>query len=399
MVVGSGPHALTCCTYLLEQRPALRERLLVVAPEGWLTCWNRQFDALGIARLRSHAIDHPDPDPYALWRFAQGADKEMGPYTTPSVTLFARFCRALIGRYGLAEVLKRGTVKHIANLSQGMRAVLDDDTHLVSQRVVLATNARVPRIPDWARDLPAQAPAWRIAHTEKLDLRQARLQGEHVLVVGGGLTAGQIALTAVSRGATTTLVSRGRIRRQVFDFPGGWLTPAELRRFYAEPAAHCRLEMIRAARRSSMTPAVVVALAEANRSGTIHLREGCTVTSARWYGNCWLVSFGERAEEFHRIWLATGTTPRFDPESLVGKLAVAQPIEMADGLPMVDEACRWPGTEIHLMGALAALQVGPAARNLAGARMAAERIAPCIAPLAQYHYVQPTRPKPRSQPH
>ena len=398
LVVGSGPHALTCCTYLLQQRPALRERLLVVDPEGWLTCWNRQFDALGIDRLRSHVIDHPDPDPYALWRFAQGTDKEMGPYSAPGVTLFARFCRALIARHGLAEVLKRGKVEHIADSDQGVCAVLTDGTRLVAQRMVLATNTRVPRIPDWARDLAAQAPAGHILHTDELDLREIHLAGEHVLVVGGGLTAGQLTLSAVGRGATITLVGRGRVSRQVFDFPGGWLTPTELRGFYAEPAAPRRLEMVRAARRSTMTPAVAAALEEANRTGTVHLLEGCPAMSARWDGDRWLVSLGERTEEFHRIWLATGTTPRVGTGSLLGQLAVAQPIEMADGLPMLDAACRWPRTEIHVMGALAALQLGPAARNLAGARMAAERIASCIAPLDRYQYVQPTRPKPRSPP-
>jgi len=397
LVVGSGPHALTCCTYLLRQRPALRERLLVVDPEGWLTCWNRRFDMLGIDRLRSHAIDHPDPDPYALWRFAQGPDKEMGPYTAPGVELFARFCRTLITRHGLEEVLRRGRVERIASWDQGMCAVLTDGTRLSAGHVVLATNTRIPRIPGWARDLTTQAPAGRIAHTEELDLPEAHLPGEHVLVVGGGLTAGQIALTAVSRGATITLACRRQVRRQVFDFTAGWLTPAELRGFYAEPAAHCRLTTVHAARRSSMTPDVFITLRETNRTGSIHLLEDCVVTSARWDSDRWLVNLGERTEEFQRIWLATGTTPRVDTE-LLGPLTISQPIETAGGLPMLDEACRWPGTPVHMMGAHAALQLGPAACNLAGARMAAERIAACIAPLDRYQYVQPTRPKIRSSP-
>lgn len=398
LVVGSGPHALTCCTYLLRQRPSLRERLLVIDPRGWLTCWNHQFNALGITRLRSHAIDQPDPDPYALWRSAQGSDKEMGPYTAPGVTLFAKFCRALIAQHGLEDVLKRDRVKCIASSDQGVWAMLADGTRLLAQRVVLATNTRVPRIPDWARDLARQAPPGRIAHTEELDLRGARLAGEHVLVVGNGLTAGQLALTAVSGGATVTLVCRNRVRRQVFDVQGGWLTPSELRGFYAEPAAHRRLDMVREARRSSMTPAVVLALEEASRTGTIHLLEGSEVSSAGWNGECWRVRLGERTEEVHRIWLATGTTPRADSEPLLAQLIASKPTEMAGGLPVLDEACRWPGTEIHLMGALAALQLGPAARNLVGARMATERIAPCIAPLDRYQYVQPTRPRTRTSP-
>jgi len=46
----------------------------------------------------------------------------------------------------------------------------------------------------------------------------------------------------------------------------------------------------------------------------------------------------------------------------------------ACGYPLVDGALRWH-PRIHVSGALAELEVGPAARNIAGARMAAERIA------------------------
>ncbi|MGH3896859.1 MAG: FAD/NAD(P)-binding protein [Pseudonocardiaceae bacterium] len=392
LVVGAGPHALTCCSYLLRQRPALHERLLAVDPDGWLTCWNRQFDALGIDRLRSHVIDHPDPEPYALWQFAQGPDKEMGPYTAPGVKLFADFCRTIIARYGLDEVLRRGRVERIVNSDQGLWAMLAAGDRILAQRVVLATNTRVPRLPGWARDLATQAPPGRILHTEELDLRGVSLAGERVMVIGSGLTAGQIALAALTRGATVTLVSRSRLRRQVFDVQGGWLTPTELRGFYAEPAAHRRVELIEAARRSSMTPVVVIALEEGISTGTIDVREGSEVQSATWDGSCWRVNLDQRTMEVHRIWLATGTVPRLDTGSLLAQVVVSRPTEVAGGLPVLDSACRWPGTEIHLMGGLAALQLGPAARNLVGARMAAERIVPCAVPLDRYQYVQPARP-------
>ncbi|MGH8346603.1 MAG: FAD/NAD(P)-binding protein, partial [Pseudomonas sp.] len=153
LVVGAGPHALTCCSYLLRRQPALRERLVVVDPDGWLTRWNRQFDALDIDRLRSHAIDHPDPEPYALWESAQGPDTDMGPYTTPGVRLFADFCRTIIGRYGLDEVRRHDRVERIVYSGRGVWATLAGGDRLLAKRVVLATNTRVPRIPRWARHL------------------------------------------------------------------------------------------------------------------------------------------------------------------------------------------------------------------------------------------------------
>ncbi len=392
LVVGAGPQALTCCSYLVRRAPDLRERLVVVDPDGWLTRWNRQLDALGIDRLRSHAIDHPNPEPYALWEFAQGPDQDMGPYTTPGVRLFADFCRTIIARYGLDGVRRHGRVERIANSGRGVWAMLAGGDRILAKRVVLATNTRVPRIPRWVRHLATQAPPGRILHTEELDLRGVRLDGEHIMVVGGGLTAGQIALIALTRGATVTLVSRSRLRTGVFDVQGGWLTPAHLRGFYAEPSAHRRVELIEAARQGSMTPAVLFTLERETGNGTVQVWEDCEVRSASWNGSCWQVTVDHRTEEVHRIWLATGTTPRLDTESLLSQVVAAQPTEVADGLPVLDSACRWPGTEIHLMGGSAALQLGPAARNLAGARMAAERIVRCIRPLDRYQYVQPVRP-------
>ncbi|MGH3589165.1 MAG: FAD-dependent oxidoreductase, partial [Pseudonocardia sp.] len=310
----------------------------------------------------------------------------------PGVKLFADFCQTIIARYGLDEVRRCGRVERIVNSDWGLWAMLADGNRLLAQRVVLATNTRVPRLPSWARGLATQAPVGRILHTKELDLRGVSLAGQRVMVIGGGLTAGQIALAALTRGATVTLVSRSRLRRQVFDVQGGWLTPTELRGFYAEPAAHRRVELIEAARRSSMTPVVACALGEGMSTGTLDVQEGCEVRSATWDGNCWRVHLDQQTKEIERIWLATGTTPRLDTGSLLAQLVAVQPTEVAGGLPVLDSACRWPGTEVHLMGGLAALQLGPAARNLVGARMAAERIVPCVVPLARYQYVQPTRP-------
>ena len=45
----------------------------------------------------------------------------------------------------------------------------------------------------------------------------------------------------------------------------------------------------------------------------------------------------------------------------------------ACGYPIVDRALRWH-PRIHVSGALAELELGPAARNIAGARMASERL-------------------------
>lgn len=119
------------------------------------------------------------------------------------------------------------------------------------------------------------------------------------MVIGSGLTAGQTALAAVARGAAVTLVSRSRLRRQVFDVQGGWLTPTELRGYYAEPAAHRRVDQ--------------------------------------------RTMLDQRTMKAQRIWLATGTAPRLDTGSLLAQVVASRPAEVAGARQCVPLAWYWDG--------------------------------------------------------
>ena len=44
------------------------------------------------------------------------------------------------------------------------------------------------------------------------------------------------------------------------------------------------------------------------------------------------------------------------------------PTPVHRGLPEITSNLRWPGSTVHVLGALAGLHLGPTARNLAGAR-------------------------------
>jgi hypothetical protein len=59
---------------------------------------------------------------------------------------------------------------------------------------------------------------------------------------------------------------------------------------------------------------------------------------------------------------------------LKGLVLNTHPLDIVNGLPVVDEYLRWQGCELFVMGGLAALQVGPTARNLSGARATSDRI-------------------------
>ena len=99
-IIGAGSHALTLVTHLLQKRQKIRSKIAVFDPSGrWLSQWKHQFAALGIPHLGSPAVHHPDPNPFALRKFAESRPHELfHPYDLPGTQLFDDFCGDVIRR-------------------------------------------------------------------------------------------------------------------------------------------------------------------------------------------------------------------------------------------------------------------------------------------------------------
>jgi lysine/ornithine N-monooxygenase len=80
--------------------------------------------------------------------------------------------------------------------------------------------------------------------------------------------------------------------------------------------------------------------------------------------------------EVDEILLATGFGKKLPGGKLIKDLVENFDLEVSDfcGFPIVDENLSWGSRGIYVAGALAELEIGPSARNIAGARLAAERI-------------------------
>jgi hypothetical protein len=92
------------------------------------------------------------------------------------------------------------------------------------------------------------------------------------------------------------------------------------------------------------------------------------------YDHCWQVTCSDGDYfECDRIWYATGRGLDTAQHPLLEEVQALYPAEMVNGLPILDTHLRWPGCELFLMGGLAALQVGPVARNLRGAKLTSDR--------------------------
>jgi cation diffusion facilitator CzcD-associated flavoprotein CzcO len=403
-IVGGGPHALTLVTHLLQKRPGMRNKFLVFDPNSrWMYQWQQQFAALEIPHLRSPAVHHPDPDPYALRRFAESRPNELfSPYDLPGTQLFWDFCNDTIKRWQLEDKFVQTAITAIDvidqkkekkdNFPQRYRRYKfclqhSNGEETIARRVVLATGGGTANLPNWVKEIPPNYPPDRLLHSQQIDLRSRsaragklnlageKIAGEKILIIGGGLTCGHLAVGAMNKGAKVMLMYRRRLQEKLFDADPGWLGPKYLKGFFNQDCL-TRFQLIQSARNGgSLTPAIMLQLNRRRREGKLEIYQECQIVKASWQGDRWQVLCDDGNHyECDRIWLGTGTRLDALNHPLLREIFAKFTTEMIHGLPVLDTHLRIPGLPLFLMGGLAALQVGPVARNLSGARMASQKI-------------------------
>jgi cation diffusion facilitator CzcD-associated flavoprotein CzcO len=384
VIVGAGPQALTLSCLLLQKRPRLHRRLRIVDPSGsWLSRWQRQMERYEIPWLRSPSPHHPHPNANALRRFAHDHQRSAqleGPYGLPHIDLFHAFCRDVIASFELEGHVKPASVEHIGlpRMGKGLLEVgLSDGATVIAEKVVLATGNGVPQWPSWVAAISGNPPAEALQHSDGIDLPSLRLRhGERVLIVGGGLTSAHLSLGALRRGAQVQLLCRRCLKHRPFDADPGWLGPRYLKAFHAEPCMRRRHRLVHEARDGgSITPEADAELRQAQRRGDLQLHEHCEVEAARWGSGEWKIVCTDGHQLCaDRIWLATGHRQGVSQHPLLRQLQQQRPIDLINDWPVLNPDLSWPGSAVHVMGGLTALQIGPAARNLFGGRQAAQRI-------------------------
>lgn len=405
-IIGAGPQALTLVTHLLQKNKKMRDRLntgfspgfQVFDPSGtWLARWHRQFAAQEIPHLRSPAVHHPDCNPHTLLSFAEKRQDELyDPYNRPGTKLFQDFCETVIDRWHLRDRVTKAQVVGITPDKERFCLTLANGQSAIARRVVMATGTATANMPDWTTQTthyppeqhpPERHPPERLCHAQAVHLPDLpTLAGETVLIIGGGLTSAHLAKGALKRGAKVLLLSRRPFQEKIFDAEPGWLGPKYLKGFEAETDWQKRWQMIQQARNGgSFTPETLTQLRKFSREGRVVLYERCEITSAAWQGTHWQVQCNNPVahdcfehQPIDRIWLATGTQLDITSQPILEKVLAQYPTEIINGLPVLDEHLRWPGCNLFLMGPWAALQVGPVARNLFGAKLACDRIVPAL---------------------
>lgn len=375
-VLGAGPHGLAAAVHLRQARPDCRV-LVVDAEGGWLANWHRQFERARISSLRSPAVHHPVPGARALQAYLN--EKRLPdsglPYGQPTTESFASFCAQAIEDFELDDPLV-GRSRSVSLVGDGVSIDIGNDV-IRAGHLIVASNPHERVIPDWAWSLIGSTPGV-LNYAAEVDLGCAQVQGQRIVVIGGGLTAAHLACGAASSGAHVHWVTREPIRYRSFDTDPGWLGPKCLDEFHREPDPAKRLERVRAARGGGSVPEWMRHHLRSHvGGGRLVMHEGSDVRAAMLGEDGPQLALGDNTTLVaDRVWLATGTRPDIGSARCLAELVADLPV--IEGYPVVGPDLRLGSHPIFVMGRLASLALGPAAGNLWGAQRGAERITRAI---------------------
>ena len=395
LVVGGGVHGVHLAARLVGEAGVAPARLGILDPEERLLgCWRTFTAVTGMSHLRSPGVHHLDLEPFSLIRFAgQRRNRKpgllRGRYKLPALELFNAHSDRVIERYGLADTHVRDRAERLEPRADHVRVITRRGREIEARRVVLAISAGgQPAWPAWA---PRETPYVHHVFGRGPNEPAPPLDGDDcLLVVGGGISAAQVALRFVAQGRKVCLVVRHPLRVHAFDSDPGWLGPKLMPIFRRERRPdHRRRILYEARHRGSVTSEVHRALRAAQATGQLQIRQSAVSNLSISDGaiRLMLASGPEKSGpetsgpetsqtviEGSRLYLATGFALRRPGGALIDRLVEDFDLPCAAcGYPIVDDWLRWH-PRIHVSGPLAELELGPVSRNIAGARRAGNRL-------------------------
>jgi glycine/D-amino acid oxidase-like deaminating enzyme len=378
LIIGGGIHGTHLALYLTQRRRVPLDRLRVLDPHPQpLALWEHHTGNVGMAYLRSGHAHNLHYDPFSLVTFSRTQAGQplaafLEPYGRPSLELFRAHCEQLIHQYKLDTIRLLGRAGGLQRIPGGWRVETDSGS-IEAARVVLAFG--LTEQPAWPAVFHPLRGTPGVHHLFDPAFDRAALPDwREAVVVGGGITAAQTALALALRApGTVTLVMRHPPRLHQFDADPGWVGMS-LGPFYADADYSRRRALIQRARyRGSMPPDVARELQTALDHRLLRLIQA-EVMRAAWVEGGLRLSLTTGDLSADTLLLATGLDPRRPGGPWLDAAIEQYGLPLApDGYPIVDQRLCW-AEGLHVSGPLAELEIGPVARNIIGARLAAERI-------------------------
>ncbi|KAI1749985.1 FAD binding domain-containing protein [Xylaria castorea] len=405
---------------------------------SWMQRWQGMFKTFDISHLRSPMFFHVDPaerDSLLSYAYANGRDDELRElhgcvgkelskyqrkkrerlgrqqqniptiderdrkdYFVPSTPLFFSHCNCVADRYHLSDdIISQEQVQDIRydyvrefSSEQKIFSVNTNKGCHYGKIVVLAIGSNPPQIPCslTIEEMEGATHAMHIKTFPPLYMqKKIALKAEtNILVVGGGLTSAQIADLAVRRGATKVwLIMRGPLKIKHFDIGLEWVGKfrnIEHAQFWNSESAEERCQKVMDARNGgSITPYYKKIVEKHIAAGRLNMLTNTRIEEKKWdsMSKTWTISLeGEQKNlpSIDHIYFATGVGTDFEALPCLESMRRDYPIETCGGFPCITENMTWrDDVPLFVAGRFAALQLGPGAHNLIGARIGADRIA------------------------
>jgi cation diffusion facilitator CzcD-associated flavoprotein CzcO len=387
-IVGGGIHGTYLAQRLLEDTPLDRSDVCIVDPhDRLLTSFREKAASCGMEALRSTFVHHIGTEPFGLENFAEENNREDELVPTvdypprPSLALFLDYSEYVIDHKKLSS-LHRQTAVDAVHQCPGETGLRLETTvgPIETEHCILAIgHGGRYRWPDWTSDLDGVEHIWEgFDHDASVD---------RTIVVGGGITAAQLACE-LSRRESVALLSRHPLEWEVAEADPPWINwPHVERNLHVHPpGSRKRFEAISSARHTATVPPFLYAEFE-NRinNGTLTLAQG-TVDSAVNRDKSVRLSLDHGLQLLgDRVVLATGFEPVFDHPFVDRITDELELVRGYRGMPVLDDdTLAWQRDDggqvpLYVSGALALGTIGPYAPNIPGAKRAADRITAAIA--------------------
>jgi hypothetical protein len=334
--------------------------------------------------LRSTFVQHVGTEPFGLESFAEAHDREDELHPTvdypdrPSLDLFLDHANHVIDSKGLDSLHIRTAVEGIQERDVGGFQLTTSEGQMHTQTCVLAIgHGDRYQIPDWADSVDGIEHVW-----DGFD-RDRRV--DETIIVGGGITAAQLAGTSCDQ--RVTMVTRHPLQWEVSEADPPWLNWNHIERelHCHPPASKARLETIREARyAATIPPHLYDSLDSRLDDGRLRILQGEVDSAANTDDHVRLILDDGLRLAADRVVLATGFEPAYR-HPFVDQLATELDLARGHaGLPLLnDDTLAWQNTDgqprpLYVSGALAVGAVGPYSPNIPGARRAADRIVPAV---------------------
>lgn len=378
LVIGGGIHGCTISTYLIKHKKVQSEKLCIIDPHSQpMERWKRNTERISMPYLRSPSVHHIDVRPFSLQKFGKISGEHnqfYGIYKRPSLQLFNEHSDYVISETNLKESWHIGLVESVQKIKKFWEVTTENGEKIRSKNVVIAISVNGQLlIPNWAKELSSHDPK-RVHHIFDDKLGSIEDIQTPIAIIGGGITAAQLSIKMSRENpGNVTLIKRHPFRVHDFDSDPGWLGIKRQGPYRKIKDYNIRREQIKEARLKGSVPKDVlhkVKRLEAEQK--LRVVEGevnsCTVDQEYFTLNVNSMSFQVR-----HVLLATGFLPT-RPGRWLEKLIKEESLRCARcGYPIVNEDLQWC-PHLYVMGPLAELELGPIARNISGARQAAERI-------------------------